>query len=138
MYRVLAVTDISQPQRQKGPTINGRLLETNVEEGTEEGNRSETNRCLQLALCPASNPSIIRTALEVQPLSCTINQLLGSLIRVNAAEERHGVMLLTPTNTQLTGTQINPEVIDVDMTPSISEIVLDDILLSDTDIAQIL
>ena len=106
-YRVVALTDISKPQRQSHQHIIGseRILEvsnTEKDENEHESTSFEKNgRCFKLVLVPESADGPMTNAFELVPLLYSAVQLLGSSISVTDAEVSCGMLLLTPDNTKL-------------------------------------
>lgn len=122
VYRVMAVSDISQPQNRSSKQSTGRILETAADEDVTVGvgtivvgegrgdvESGEKVRCLKLVLAPETAPAPLVVAFELEPLPFAITQLLGAAISVDGAETRHGILLLTRENTRLAALQTLPQ-----------------------------
>lgn len=101
-FRILAASDISQPQRpaKRDTSTSGRILETSVDDEGEE--TRPTNRCLRLVLQPLGGGPSLVSACELVPLLFGAEALtIDSILEVTDAEESHGVLLLTPSTARL-------------------------------------
>lgn len=115
LYRILAVSDISQPQAapKKIQTGGGRILDTTPadEEGEACNGPDRPTRCLKFALCPAplATEEAIVTAVELEELPFRMSDLVGDVVlEVRGAESSQGVLLLRPRNTRLVPDRITP------------------------------
>lgn len=108
-YCVIALTDISKPQRQtyQHAIGSGRILEINNTEKDENEHESASSekhgRCFKFVLVPENADGPMTNAFELVPLPYSATQLLGSSISVIDAEVGCDMLLLTPDNTTLLG-----------------------------------
>ena len=116
-FRILAVSDISQPQKpmKRDASTSGRILETLIDEEAEESRPG--NRCLRLVLQALDGGPLV-SACELVLLPFGLESISeGVLLEVTNAEESHGLVLLTPSNTKLVveeTTRFNQILIDDD------------------------
>lgn len=115
LYRILAVTDISQPQAPpKRLHTGGRILDTCPAEDDSESRGPGTDRptrCLKFALSPVVRAECgaedaIVTAVELEELPFAVADLTRGgnnvLLHIgHRVECSHGVLLLRPSNTRL-------------------------------------
>lgn len=110
--RVIAISDISKPQKQSTQTQDGqgtaRILDADEEEQVRPDD-PPPKHCYKLVLQPEGTNSLdMIIAIELVPLPYAAAQLLNARLAIREAEESHGILLLTPTNTRIVAPEGEP------------------------------
>lgn len=118
--RVIAVSDISKPQKQQTHAQSGqgtaRVLDADEEEPVRPDD-PPPKHCYKLVLQPeGTGSSGMILAIELVPLPYAAAQLLNARLVIREAEESHGILLLTPTNAKVVsaGEQVSKDMLVVD------------------------